>query len=126
MDSAVNPLLNMGQQLYEPPDVNGWALGAEWFSTASMLARMNYAATLAANQRFNLARDAAPHGQSPDRVLDHLLARFPNAGFNADGRAALVEYLQAGILWNGSAAQLNSKVAGAARLIVGAGEYQFN
>ena len=47
VDSAITPLTNMGQQLYEPPDVNGWALGAEWFSTASMLARMNYAATLA-------------------------------------------------------------------------------
>jgi uncharacterized protein (DUF1800 family) len=126
VDSAVNPLLNMGQQLYEPPDVNGWALGAEWFSTASTLSRMNYAATLASNQRFNLARDAAPYHQSPDRVLDYLLPRFRNAGFNADGRAALVEYLQAGLTWNGSTAQLNSKVPGAARLIVGAGEYQFN
>ena len=39
VDMAVTPLLNMGQQLYEPPDVNGWALGAEWFSTSSMLAQ---------------------------------------------------------------------------------------
>ena len=78
VDSAINPLANMGQQLYEPPDVNGWALGAEWFSTASMLARMNYAATLAANQKFNLARDAQPHRQSPERVLGYLLARVPN------------------------------------------------
>ena len=29
----MTPLVNMGQSLYEPPDVNGWALGAEWFST---------------------------------------------------------------------------------------------
>ena len=59
VDSAITPLTNMGQQLYEPPDVNGWALGAEWFSTASMLSRMNFAATLAANQKFNLARERA-------------------------------------------------------------------
>ena len=59
-------------------------------------------------------------------MLDYLLTRFSNAGFNADSRAALVEYLHAGITWNGSTAQLNTKVAGAARLIVGAGEYQFN
>ncbi|HTM33083.1 MAG TPA: DUF1800 domain-containing protein [Vicinamibacterales bacterium] len=126
VDSAITPLLNMGQQLYEPPDVNGWALGAEWISTASMLARMNYASTLAANQKFNLARDAAPYSQTPDRALDYLLTRFSNAGFSGDGRAALVEYLQAGVTWNGSAPQLNAKIAGAAHLIVGAGEYQFN
>ena len=28
VDAAMTPLVNMGQQLYEPPDVNGWALGA--------------------------------------------------------------------------------------------------
>jgi len=126
VDSAVGPLANMGQQLYEPPDVNGWALGAEWFSTASMLARMNYAATLAGNQKFNLARDASSYGDSPERILEYLLARIPNAGFTSDGYAAVLDYLKAGITWNGSTAQLNTKVAGAVRLIVGAGEYQFN
>jgi uncharacterized protein (DUF1800 family) len=126
VDSAINPLANMGQQLYEPPDVNGWALGAEWFSTASMLARMNYAAMLAANQKFNLARDAQAHRQSPERVLGYLVSRFPTAGFGSGGYSALLDYLQAGISWNGNEAQLNTKVAGAVRLIVGAGEYQFN
>ena len=27
VDTAMTPLANMGQQLYEPPDVNGWELG---------------------------------------------------------------------------------------------------
>ena len=31
--NVLNPLLAMGQQLYEPPDVNGWALGPGWFSS---------------------------------------------------------------------------------------------
>jgi uncharacterized protein (DUF1800 family) len=126
VDTAITPLANMGQQLYEPPDVNGWALGAEWFSTASMLSRINFAATLAGNQKFNLARDAQPYRQSPERVLEFLLQRFQNAGFTGDGSAAILDYLRAGGAWTGSDAQLNIKVAGAARLIVGAGEYQFD
>jgi uncharacterized protein (DUF1800 family) len=126
VDSAINPLANMGQQLYEPPDVNGWALGPEWFSTASMLARMNYAAMLAANQKFNLARDAQVYRQSPERVLGYLVSRFPVAGLGSEAHSALLDYLHAGLNWNGSEAQLNTKVAGAVRLIVGAGEYQFN
>ena len=126
VDSAITPLVNMGQQLYEPPDVNGWALGAEWFSTASMLSRINFASTLAANQKFNLAREAQPYRQSPERVLEFLMQRFQNAGFTADGYSAVLDYLRAGISWTGSEAQLNTKVAGAARLIVGAGEYQFD
>jgi uncharacterized protein (DUF1800 family) len=126
VDAAITPLANMGQQLYEPPDVNGWATGAEWFSTASMLARMNFAATLATNQRFNLAGDARAFRESPERILEFLLGRFRNAGFSGEGYSAVLDYLNAGITWTGADAQLNTKVAGATRLIVGAGEYQFN
>src|SRR5688572_10786670 len=59
IDTARNALIPMGQVLFEPPDVNGWELGQGWFSTGAMLSRMNFAGTLAFNQRFNLARDAA-------------------------------------------------------------------
>ena len=37
VDSALTPMLNMGQSLFEPPDVNGWELGQGWFSTGAML-----------------------------------------------------------------------------------------
>ena len=57
VNDALTPLVNMGQQLFEPPDVNGWELGPGWFSSGAMLARMNFAAQLATNQKFNL-RDA--------------------------------------------------------------------
>src|SRR5262249_6547427 len=48
--SALSPLVSMGQQLLEPPNVAGWELGTNWFSTGAMLARMNFASTLAFNQ----------------------------------------------------------------------------
>ena len=65
-----------GPALYEPPDVNGWALGAEWFSTASMLSRMNFAATLMGNQKFNLGRELQPYRQIAERVVDYMLNHF--------------------------------------------------
>jgi hypothetical protein len=40
VNSALTPLSNMGQQLFEPPDVNGWS-SARAGSTGAMLARMN-------------------------------------------------------------------------------------
>ena len=36
------------------------------------------------------------------------------------------DYLRSGAAWTGSDAQLQQKVPGLTRLIVGAGEYQFN
>src|SRR5262249_47269033 len=56
VDSARVPLTNMGQTLFEPPNVAGWQLGRAWFGTGQMLARMNFAAAVASNQKFNLAR----------------------------------------------------------------------
>jgi uncharacterized protein (DUF1800 family) len=126
VDAAMTPLVNMGQQLYEPPDVNGWALGAEWFSTASMLSRMNFAATLMANQRFNLQTASAPARTSPEALLDFHLARFTPAPLADQSRTALLDYLRQGVTWPLTDAQLASKASGLARLIVGAADYQFN
>jgi len=43
----------MDRILFEPPDVSGWDAGTAWFSTSAMLARLNFAASLASNQKFN-------------------------------------------------------------------------
>jgi len=126
VDSAITPLLNMGQQLYEPPDVNGWAVGGEWFSTASMLARMNFAATLMGNQKFNLGRELQNYRQSPERVVDFMLNHFTYSPMSTDVYDALLEYARGGGAWTGNDAQLNNKGAGLARLIVSSSEYQFN
>jgi uncharacterized protein (DUF1800 family) len=125
VDAAMTPLVNMGQQLYEPPDVNGWALGAEWFSTSSMLARMNFAATLMGNQKNNLGRELQAYRQSPERVVDYMLNRYNYAPYTSDVYTALLEYARGGGAWTGNDTQLNNKGAGLARLIVASSEYQF-
>lgn len=126
VDSALTPLSNMGQALYEPPDVNGWANGPDWFSTASMLSRMNFASTLMANQKFNLRASVAQVASQPERLLDHMLGRYTAAPFSRDAQNALLEYLRQGGAWTGSETQVATKASGLARLIVGSGEYQFN
>ena len=79
---AITPLTNMGQLLFEPPDVAGWELGPGWFSSGAMLARMNFASTLGANQRFNLARDARRTARARrNAVLDFLLDAAVAVGF---------------------------------------------
>lgn len=125
VNSAMTPLSNMGQQLYEPPDVNGWATGPDWISTSSMLTRMNFASTLASNQRFNLARDLQPYRQTPERVLEYMLARFPGMGYTSTATVAMTDYLRS-TNWTGTDAQLQTRIPGLTRLIVGSGEYQFN
>jgi uncharacterized protein (DUF1800 family) len=126
VDAARTPLTNMGQTLFEPPDVNGWELGAGWFSTGAMLARMNFAATLAANQRFNISRSTASYRSTPETLLDFFLfERLSPSPFDRQPYNDLLSYLRTGAAWTGADAQANTKTAGLVRLIVGSAEYQF-
>jgi uncharacterized protein (DUF1800 family) len=125
VDSARVPLTNMGQTLFEPPNVAGWQLGRAWFGTGQMLARMNFAAMLASNQQFNLARSfSAEERAQPDGVLGGMLKRLTPASFSSDETTELLGYLTAGG-WTGSDTQMNAKAPGLARLIAGSSEYQF-
>ena len=117
----------MGQQLFEPPDVNGWELGPGWFSTGGMLARMNFASALATNQRFAL-RDAAraPRTRRRRRCVDvRARAGCRCRSSTGETRNALLDYVRAGGTWTGSETQLLNKTGGLFHLLTGSGEYQF-
>ena len=125
VNDALTPLVNMGQQLFEPPDVNGWELGRGWFSSGAMLARMNFAAQLATNQKFNLRDAFRGHAGSPEDVVAHALDRLTPPEYASVAYGALVDYANAGVAWSGSDAQIATKASGVVHLIVGSGEYQF-
>src|SRR4029077_1480888 len=124
LDRVRSPLANMGQLLFEPPNVGGWPVGATWFSTGTMLARMNFAATLAASQKEFLAVALESEGRTPQAVIAGMLNRVTPAPLDAVPQQALMSSLLAGGAWTGSAEQLNTRTAGLARLLVGSSEYQ--
>jgi uncharacterized protein (DUF1800 family) len=126
VNDALTPLSNMGQILYEPPDVAGWEGGQAWFSTGAMLARMNFASSLAGNQRFNLATGVklASAGKSPEALLSYFIEALPTAPLDSNIRAELAAYLRATGAWTGTDAQLQAKSAGLVHLIAGSPEYQ--
>jgi hypothetical protein len=90
-----------------------------------MLARMNFAAALAQNQRTRLAASAAVARTSPQALLSYLLTRFTPADLQAATLNDLTAYSGAGLTWTGSDAQLQAKSSGLAHLILGSPEYQF-
>jgi uncharacterized protein (DUF1800 family) len=122
---ALPPLANMGQNLLDPPDVSGWDTGQSWFSTGAMLARMNFAATLAANQKFNLALLAKAAASSPESLLSFFQGELATLPMDGAVRAELTAYLRATGEWTGSDAQLQAKAPGLVHLIAGSAEYQF-
>jgi uncharacterized protein (DUF1800 family) len=126
VDTALTPLANMGQVLFEPPDVAGWDAGRTWFSTGAMLARMNFASTISANQRFNLVAAVKNAGasRSADGLLSYFLDQLATAPMDSGVRAELASYLRSTGAWSGSDAQLQAKAPGLVHLIVGSPEYQ--
>src|SRR5436190_5166019 len=124
--SALSPLISMGQELLEPPNVAGWALGTNWFSTGAMLARMNFASTLAFNQEFNLRTAASGAGARSSRsLLDYLLGRL-TTDVDTSVYNDLLTYASSGVSSTLSDSQLLSKSGGLAHLILGSPEYQFS
>jgi uncharacterized protein (DUF1800 family) len=125
-NSAIAPLSNMGQILFEPPDVAGWDAGQTWFATGAALARMNFAATLTSNQKFNLATTVknAGQGKSADALQAYFLDQLSTAPLDSSVAAELGNYLRATGAWTGSDAQLQAKSSGLVHLIVGSPEYQ--
>jgi uncharacterized protein (DUF1800 family) len=124
VNDAIAPMANMGQTLYEPPDVSGWDTGQAWFSTGAMLARMNFAAQLSNNQKFNLLGTTRPHGTTPEALLSFVLEELRTAPLDNDVRGELMNYLRATGAWSGSDAQVQAKSAGLVHLIAGLPEYQ--
>jgi len=123
--AAVAPLANMGQILFEPPDVSGWRLGTSWFSTGTLLARMNFASSLAANQQFSLGAAATPQAGTPQALVAYMVDRLEPAVYDSQVEADLLDYANAGGVWTGSPTQVRAKAAGLAHLIGGSSEYQF-
>jgi len=114
----------MGMLLYEPPNVAGWHLGVDWFSTGTMLARANFAATVAAGQKEFLAASLAPQVNSAESLLTTMLDRVTPAPLDQGPQQALMTYLLADGAWRGTESELSTRASGLARLLVGCSEYQ--
>jgi uncharacterized protein (DUF1800 family) len=124
--SALSPLISMGQDLLEPPNVAGWVLGANWFSTGAMLARMNFASTLAFNQEFNIRTAASGAGARSSRALVDFLTSRITLDAESDVYNDLLAYASTGVSPTLSDSQLLAKGAGLVHLILGSPEYQFS
>jgi uncharacterized protein (DUF1800 family) len=125
VNDALAPMVSMGQQLFEPPDVAGWELGPGWFSTGGMLARMNFASQVATNQKFVLRDAARPAKATPESLIGFAVDRLSVQSPAPEVYSTLVDYVRAGGAWTGADAQLLAKTAGVVHLLAGSGDYQF-
>jgi hypothetical protein len=124
----------MGQDLLNPPSVEGWHTGKEWINSGSLMARINFVAEQIGNQslpgvRAIISRLKTKGTLSPDQLVDSCLDLLGPVEVGTDTRQELTDQAKqwGQIKWDSdadaqTAAQRATEMM---QLIVATREYQF-
>ena len=124
----------MGQDLLNPPSVEGWHTGAEWINSGSLMRRVNYTADLIGDVsrpgiKSIIARLKAQGSQSPQRVVDNCLDLLGPLEVNPESLTELIGFVseRGELRWDTAEASLDSteRVGELLQLIVSLREYQY-
>ena len=133
-DEAVALCEAMGQELLNPPSVEGWHTGEEWINSGALVERVNLAAGKVKDSskpgvQTLVDRVLADGGaDSPEKVVDRCLDLLGPMEVSKSTRSTLVEGVSGGANSPGSSGENGTAEATVARalgLIVSTREYQF-
>ena len=122
----------MGQDILDPPSVEGWHTGKEWIYSGSLVARINFVSGMVSNPahrgvRRIIDRVAAEEGATePEGFVDSVLRYMGMVELGADTRSELIEHAaDAGpISFNGDGSG-DGRVMEMMSLVAATREYQF-
>ena len=129
---------NMGQQLFNPPNVKGWKPGRNWINTNTMTARLNFAKHAVDQWRYRgLAKDRIGAGlamshikaESSFRTADNAIEDvwdwlLPSMPLGPDTRQLLRDYMHANGPKKPTAEHYWNRSYGLVELILSTPEYQ--
>jgi hypothetical protein len=121
----------MGQDLLNPPSVEGWHTGAEWINSGSLMSRINFAAEMVGNANLPGVRDLisrlkAKGTLAPEAFVDACLDLIGPLEVGEGTRQELIEQAREGGALHWDAADAEQRVVEMLQLIVAMREYQFN
>ena len=131
MHSIAMEIRYMGQDLMNPPTVEGWHTGREWIDSGTLVERINFAADQVGNTNLpgiksiinRLASQAAT--LSPEELVDGCLEMLGAYQLPEETRSQLVDHVrERGELRSGTE-DFNTRVAQMLQLMVATQEYQF-
>jgi uncharacterized protein (DUF1800 family) len=122
----------MGQDLLNPPSVEGWHTGKEWINSGSLMSRINFTAQMVGDTskpgvRFMMNRIKARGTLQPAQLVDTALDLMGPLEVGEGTRQELLTHASEGgdLRWDNSA-EAEQRVAQLLQLIVATREYQFN
>ena len=124
----------MGQELLNPPSVEGWHTGSEWINSGSLMARINYTADLMGDVSRpgvqNIINRLKDQGNlSPDAFVDTCLDLMGPLEVGQEVRQELVDHVgeKGDLRWDSEQESILStdRVSEALQLIVSTRAYQY-
>ena len=131
---GLNPLSNniryMGQDLMNPPTVEGWHTGAEWIDSGTLVERINFAADQVGNislpgVRDIVARLGEEQVSGADNIVDRCLEMMGAYELAPETRDQLIAYASNSGSVEPGTPEYSDAVAQTMQLIVSTQEYQF-
>ena len=121
----------MGQDLYNPPTVEGWHTGREWIDSGTLVERINFAADQVGNLNLpgvrsiidKVGSEAAV--LSPEGLVDRCLDLLGAYELSEETRGKLVAHAAKGGDMTSGTADFDQRVTQMLQLIVSTQEYQF-
>ncbi len=122
----------MGQDILNPPSVEGWHTGKEWLSSGSLITRVNFVAERVGDPEMPGVRDivgriAASNGTAltPKRLVEACLDQMGPLDVAAETQDELVAHTAAEGNANSTDPDFDRRVADVLALIAATREYQF-
>ena len=124
----------MGQDLLNPPSVEGWHTGAEWINSGSLMRRINFTADMVGDTarpgvQNIIGRLQAGGDATPEQFVDTCLDLMGPLEVNVETRQELLEHAVPGgrLSWaqDGDNAAATQRVSELLQLIVSLRDYQY-
>jgi len=131
---GLHPLANniryMGQDLMNPPTVEGWHTGKEWIDSGTLVERINFVADRVGDTQLPGVRDiinrlSSEKAVSPEQLVDRCLDMVGGYELAEETRHQLIEHIQKGGELRPGTEDYSDRVGQTLQLIVATQEYQF-
>ena len=131
LDPIAIEMTYMGQDLRNPPTVEGWHTGKEWIDSGTLVERINFVANQVGNTTLPGIRDIVQRMSSegatitPERLVDRCLELLGDYQMGEETRGRLLAHAEKGGELHTGTEAFSQRVGRTLQLIVACPEYQF-
>ena len=131
LEPIAEEIVYMGQELLNPPTVEGWHTGTEWIDSGTLVERVNFAAAQVGNLSLPGVKAIIEHLGSegktltPERLVEGCLQMLGGYELTEQSRTQLVDHAKGNGTLYTSAEDFAQRVGQMLQLIVSSQEYQF-